>query len=195
MEIRAQYRFARMAPRKIRVLRQAVRGLSVEEADTQLGFMPGKAAQIVRQTLRSAVANAEHNHELVRAGLRVADVIIDEGFTMKRFRPASKGMAHPIFKRTAHVTVVVEGDLPARKARKRKKAAGIETISAGQLLAQGQEELTEEAAPAEEPPRGTQPRREPVPPSKQEEAYNIKKMQQQGGDKAKTHRRKSLGGE
>lgn len=196
MQVRAQYRFARMSPRKIRLLRQVVRGLAVGDADTQLQFMPGKAAQIIRQTLQSAVANAEHNHELVRTGLHVADVIVDEGFSMKRFRPASKGMAHPIIKRTSHVTVVVEGEAPVRRGRRRSKSAGIETISTEQLLAQGRDLPTEEVAETtEEVPQGKRPRRESVPPSKQEEAYEIKKMQQLGGDRGKTHRRKSLGGE
>src|SRR5689334_21566709 len=126
MEVKAHYRNARMSARKLRVYRGAIKGLSAIEAMAQLKFMPGYGPVILLQTLRSAVANAHHNFDVAPENLKVSDVVIDAAFTLKRFQPVSKGMAHPILKRNSHVTIVVE-DVVAdgvvakpRKARKTK---------------------------------------------------------------------------
>jgi large subunit ribosomal protein L22 len=113
-------------------MRGLVRGLPVKEAEAQLNFYPGKAAVIVRQVLRSAVANAKNNFELDENNLKVADIIVGEGFRLKRFRPVSRGMAHPINKYTAHVTVVVEEQVATQKKRK-KAATQIDTFTADQF--------------------------------------------------------------
>lgn len=113
MEIKAHHYNARMSPRKLRLLRGVVRGLPVKDAAAQLEYLPGKGPQIIQQVLRSAVANALHNHKLSAEQLTVADVVVGEATTMKRFQPVSKGQAHPIKKYTAHVTVVV-ADTPVK---------------------------------------------------------------------------------
>lgn len=189
MEVRAHHRHARMSPRKVRLLRPIVRGLSVADADAQLTFMPGKAAKLVLQVLRSAVANAEHNHAATRTNLKIADLVVNEGLVMKRIRPVSRGMAHAILKRTSHITVVVEETGATKRKKVQRKAAQIETITAAELI--------KEAPPAEavtEPtPTVTDDTAVSAPPrNKEMEAYNIKKMQQQGGDPKKSHRRKSM---
>jgi large subunit ribosomal protein L22 len=132
MEVRARHKNARMSARKLRVLRGAVRGLPVLEAEAQLQYLPGEAAQIILKVLRSAIANAQHNFEIAKETLKVADIIIDGAFTMKRHRPVSKGMAHAILKRSAHVTVVVEDTGTAGAARPGKKSE-IKTVSLEEL--------------------------------------------------------------
>lgn len=191
MTITARHRHARMSPRKVRLMRDAVIGLPVHEARAQLTFLPGKAADIILKVLNSAAANAKHNHELDEADLAVRDVVVDAGLVMKRYQPASRGMAHSIKKRTSHVAVVLEpADAAAVKDAPAKKATTqIDTISTQEHLTQVQEAQEEEVAEKDDPKSHGKSSREP---SKQERAHQVKKMQQQGGDSAKTHRRKSM---
>lgn len=107
MEVTATHYNARLSPQKARLYRVLLKGLAVTQADSQLRFMPGKAPRVIRAVLHSAVANAKHNFAAAEQNLVVSDVVINAGFTLKRFRPVSKGTAHSITKRTAHVTVVV----------------------------------------------------------------------------------------
>jgi len=107
MEISATHKNARISARKVRVYRDFLKGLSVRQADSQLQFMAGKSPRILRSVLHSAVANATNNLNLKEDALFISDIVVDAGFVFKRFRPAAKGMAHLILKRTAHVTVVV----------------------------------------------------------------------------------------
>jgi len=182
-----------MAPRKIRQYRGVVRGLSAKDASAQLKFMSGAAPAILLKTLRSAVANAKHNFDIPEENLKVADVVINGGFAFKRYRPASKGMAHPILKRTSHVTIIIEevsapGTTPtARKGRKSQ----IEDFTA-QDVAEGRVDISDKAHVDGnvdvDKPQASDPH-----PSKQEEAFQKVKMQQMGGDPKKSHRRKSIG--
>src|SRR5688572_558781 len=136
MKITAQHRDARMSPRKIRLLRAVVRGLPAAEARQQLHYLPGKAAHLIREVLASAVANAQHNFDIAEDKLVIADVIVDGGLVMKRFRPVSRGMAHPILKRSSHITVVLaERGESTQRTRKVKKTE-ISTVTPDQLLAQ-----------------------------------------------------------
>lgn len=188
MEVKAQHKNVRMSARKIRVLRGVVRGLPVQAAEAQLKYRPSKAAQTVLKVLRSAVANAEHNFEIAPENLRVADVVIDGGFTLKRFRPSSRGSAKPILRRTSHVSVVVEEVGETTKKKKKARKTQIETITAEELIKgeiPAQEvEVEKESAPKKEVKAA---------PSKSEEAFQKVKMMQQGGDAHKSHRRKSMG--
>lgn len=119
METFATHKNARISARKVRVYRDMLRGLSVRMADSQLRFLPGKSPKIIRAVLHSAVSNAKNNFNAAEDSLSVSDVIVDMGFSFKRFRAVSKGMAHPFIKRTAHVTVVVTGE-PVAKVVKKK---------------------------------------------------------------------------
>ena len=108
MEARAQARFVRVSPFKARRVIDLIRGLHVDEARRVLQFTPRAAALPVRKVLDSAIANAEHNHQLPADNLYVAKAYVDEGPTLPRFRPRALGRAYRIRKRTSHITVVVE---------------------------------------------------------------------------------------
>jgi len=97
-----------MPARKVRLIVDAVRGKSVDEALTTLSFMPSPAARIVAKAVKSAAANAENNYQMPSSGLRIAAIYADEGRTLKRFRPKARGRISPILKRSSHVTVLVE---------------------------------------------------------------------------------------
>lgn len=107
MNVRAQARFIRQSPYKVRRVLDLIRGLPVEEAQDILAFTQRAASDPVRKVLRSAVANAEHNHALDADELYVAEAYADEGPTLRRFRPRARGRATRIRKRTCHITVVV----------------------------------------------------------------------------------------
>jgi len=108
MEVMAKAKYIRRTPRKARLLADVVRGLPVSEALAFLEFSPRHAALDVAKVIKSAAANAEHNFNLNREDLVVKALMVDEGPTMKRIRPVSRGMAHQYFHRTCHITAVVE---------------------------------------------------------------------------------------
>jgi large subunit ribosomal protein L22 len=123
MEVLARSRYIRRAPRKARLVAELVRGMRVADALAQLEFSPKHAAVDVAKAIKSAAANAEHNHQLARDQLWLKQVLVDEGPTLKRVRPVSRGMAHQYFHRTCHITAIVE-DRPepeqvVRPARRR----------------------------------------------------------------------------
>lgn len=97
----------RIAPRKARLVIDTIRGRNVAEALAILDFTPRGASPIVKKVLQSAIANAEHNFDLDAENLYVSEAYVNEGPTLKRFRPRAKGSASPINKRTSHLTVVV----------------------------------------------------------------------------------------
>ena len=103
--VRAQAKYVRTSARKARLVCDHIRGKSVEEARAILAMTPRSVAEDWQKLLESAVANAEHNHELVGDELKVLAVYADEGPTLKRFRPRAMGRATPIRKRTSHLTI------------------------------------------------------------------------------------------
>src|SRR5215208_5014606 len=105
--VRAQARYVRSSPRKARMVSEHLRGKSVDEARAILAFTPRAVAREWSKLLDSAVANAEHNHELVGEDLRIRDVYADEGPTLRRYRPRAMGRATRIRKRTAHLTITL----------------------------------------------------------------------------------------
>ncbi len=107
MKVRAQAKYIRQSPYKVRRVLDLVRGLPVHEAEHILALTPRRAADPVGKVLRSAVANAEHNFALDADELVVAEAYADEGPTLKRFRPRARGRATRIRKRTSHITIVV----------------------------------------------------------------------------------------
>jgi large subunit ribosomal protein L22 len=112
-----------MSPRKVRLVVDAVRGMSVEPALAQLTFMSRAAARPVRKLLESAIANAEHNFKLDREGLFIKAALVNQGPTLKRWRPRAMGAAAPILKRTSHVTLVLESRTGAKKEPAKKAEA------------------------------------------------------------------------
>ena len=117
MEVSAKAKYVRRTPRKARLLADAVKGMRVGEAIAYLEFSPKHAAKDVAKVIRSAAANAEHNYNLSRDDLFLKYLMVDEGPTIKRIRPVSRGMAHQYFRRTCHITAVVE-DRDDRRGRR-----------------------------------------------------------------------------
>jgi ribosomal protein L22 len=105
--VRAQAKYVRTSARKARLVCDHIRGKSVQDARAILANTPRAAARDWSKLLESAVANAEHNHELLGDDLRVAAVTADEGPTLKRFRPRALGRATRIRKRTSHLTILL----------------------------------------------------------------------------------------
>ncbi len=108
MEVRSTAKTVRIAPRKVRLVLDLIRGKDAEEALAILKFTPNKGAAIVYKVLKSAMANASHNHQLDETKLYVKECYANEAVTLKRFMPRAKGRAFGINKRCSHVTVVVE---------------------------------------------------------------------------------------
>jgi len=105
--VRASAKYVRMAPRKARLVADQVRGLPVNEARTLLQFSVRGAASDIEKLLASASANAEANHDLVADDLRIAQITVDEGPTLKRWRARARGRATRIDKKTCHVKVAL----------------------------------------------------------------------------------------
>ncbi|MBI2692502.1 MAG: 50S ribosomal protein L22 [Solirubrobacterales bacterium] len=115
--VRATARYVRSSPRKSRLVVDHIRDSSVEDARIFLQFTARHVGRDVAKVLESAVANAEHNHELDVDNLHIVKAFVDEGPTLKRWRPRAKGRATQILKRTSHITVVVS-DVPAKELKK-----------------------------------------------------------------------------
>lgn len=107
MEAKAHARSIRIAPRKIQLVVDLIRGKQVGEAIAILRHTPKAASPVVEKLLNSAIANAEHNYSLDVNKLVVTQVFVNQGPTMKRFRPRAMGRASRINKRTSHITLVV----------------------------------------------------------------------------------------
>jgi large subunit ribosomal protein L22 len=110
--VRASSRYVRVPPRKARLVADQVRGLHIEKARALLEFSPRGAARDISKLLESAASNAENNHDLVADEMRVAEITVDEGPTIKRYRPRALGRATSISKRTSHIALALspEGD-------------------------------------------------------------------------------------
>ena len=107
MEAKAIAKTVRIAPRKVRLVVDLVRGKKVAEATAILRLTPRAASVVIEKVLKSATANAVNNYKLDQAKLFVKEAYVNEGPTMKRFLPRAKGSAAAILKRTSHITVVV----------------------------------------------------------------------------------------
>jgi ribosomal protein L22 len=105
--VRASARYVRIAPRKARLIADQVRGLHIEKARALLQFSPRSAAEDIHKLINSAAANAENNHDLIGDEMKITSITVDEGHTLKRFRPRAQGRATPIHKRTSHIAVAL----------------------------------------------------------------------------------------
>ncbi len=108
MEARATARYVRMSPRKARQVIDLIRNKDVGEALGILSLAPQAAASVVEKVVKSAIANAENNYDMDPDLLYVAECYVDQGPTLKRFRPRARGMADRIRKRVSHITVVLQ---------------------------------------------------------------------------------------
>jgi large subunit ribosomal protein L22 len=147
---RAIARHVRISPTKARRVINLVRGLPAKEALTVLQFAPQAASEPVYKVLASAIANAENNERLDPDSLLVSEAYVDEGPTVKRFRPRAQGRAFRIRKRTCHITIEVES-VPAaqsrRGARPAKSAPPARSAQAKAAKASGKVSTTEAEAP------------------------------------------------
>ncbi len=107
MDVKSTAKTLRIPPSKARLVLDLIRGKNVEEAAAILKFTPNVAAVAINKVLKSAIANATHNHELDGEKLYVKACYADAGVVLKRFMPRAKGRADQILKRTSHITVVV----------------------------------------------------------------------------------------
>jgi ribosomal protein L22 len=105
--VRASSRYVRVAPRKARLIADQVRGMHIEQARALLEFSPRGAAEDIRKLIDSAAANAENNHDLIGDEMRISEITVDEGPTLRRFRPRALGRASRINKRTCHIAVAL----------------------------------------------------------------------------------------
>ena len=128
MEAKAQARYVRVTPQKARRVVDLIRGRQAQDAVSVLLFAPQAASEPVAKVLASAMANAENNLELDPETLWVSQAYVDEGPTLKRFRPRAQGRAYRIRKRTSHITVevseVATSDVLAQKSRKARRDTG-----------------------------------------------------------------------
>lgn len=108
MEARAQLSYARIAPRKVKIVCDLIRGKDVQTAMAILQQTPKAASELLAKVLKSAVANAENNHEMDPEKLYVSETFANPGPIIKRFRPRAQGRGFRIDKRTSHITVVVK---------------------------------------------------------------------------------------
>jgi large subunit ribosomal protein L22 len=105
----------RISPRKVAVVASLVRGRKVEDALTILDFTPRRAARPVREAIKSAAANAEHNHNYRSGSLEITDISVTSGPRLKRYMPAARGRARRFQRKTSHIKVGGRGRLNARQ--------------------------------------------------------------------------------
>ena len=108
LEARAELKYARIAPRKVKIVADLIRGKNVDEALAIVKFTPKASSVIIEKLLKSAIANAENNNGMKHENLYVAEIYANQGPTLKRIRPAAKGSAVRIRKRTSHITIVIK---------------------------------------------------------------------------------------
>jgi large subunit ribosomal protein L22 len=120
MEARAKARFVRVTPRKARRVVDLIRGMPADQAQATLRFAPQSASDPVGKVLASAIANAEQAGQGGASSLVVSRAWVDEGPTLKRFRPRAQGRGYRIYKRTSHITVIVS-DQAASSSRERTR--------------------------------------------------------------------------
>ena len=108
MEAKAVAKYVRIAPRKVRVVMNLIRGKNIAEAFAILKFTPKAGSEVLTKVLKSAVANAENNFDMDSDRLYIKTAFVDEGPTLKHIHPRSRGQAFKILKRTSHITVIVD---------------------------------------------------------------------------------------
>ena len=107
MQVQAKLRGARLSAQKARLVADQVRGRQVEDALNLLTYSSKKGADVIRKLLNSAIANAEHNEGADIDELKISEIYVDEGMTMKRIMPRAKGRADRILKRSCHISITV----------------------------------------------------------------------------------------
>jgi large subunit ribosomal protein L22 len=121
MSVKAVAKGVKMSPRKVSVVAALVRGRSVDDAIVILDHTPRRSALAVKKLILSAKANATHNHGYKSSGLKLVEISVSPGPSLKRYRPAAHGRALPFKKRSSHIRVIIDGELrPAAKPKAQK---------------------------------------------------------------------------
>ena len=107
MEVKGSAKHLKITPKKMRLVIDVVRGMSVERAEAQLHFVPRKASALILKALRSVVASAEHNFNLKKDNLFIKKIVVNEGPSLERWTPKAFGRATPIKKRTSHLEIIL----------------------------------------------------------------------------------------
>lgn len=142
METKAHLNDLRIAPRKVRLVTDMIKGLSVTEAIAQLQFSHKDAARPILKLLKSAVANAVHNHQAEKDTLVITHTVVDGGAILYRWMPRAMGRATPIRKRTAHVTIALAGTVSAEVKVKAKTKTKAEKNEKAEVEAEAPETAT-----------------------------------------------------
>ena len=142
-ETKAQLHYLRIAPRKVRLIANLIKGMDVNEAEAELMLNPQRAAKPILKLLRSAVSNAK-NKNLVTDSLRISKITVDQGPMLKRFLPRARGMATPLQKKMSHVSIVLTE--ANKKGKKRFTINVSKKIKDAQL-----KKLAKKNAPKERP--------------------------------------------
>ncbi len=119
MQAKAKLRFLRMSPKKARLVADLIRGMKVEEAISQLGFINKAAKRPILKLLNSAIANAENNFDLKKDNLYIQEIRVDQGGILQRWQPRAHGRATPIRKRMSHISIILD-EIEATKPKKSK---------------------------------------------------------------------------
>lgn len=123
MQVKFQTNYIHIAPRKMRLVADLIRGLDVGEAEHQLLFSKKRGAKVISKTLHAAVASAVHNFSLDKDNLYISKISVSAGPVIKRFSAAAFGVVHPITKRTSHLALVLDERIVSKKAKKSKVKA------------------------------------------------------------------------
>lgn len=139
MEVSAKLNYIRIAPRKLRLLADLVRGKKAQEAETVLSFLPNKSAGIILKLLKQALANARNNFKIDENNFKILKITIDGGPILKRFRPRARGSAYEIQKKTSHITLILT---EVEKGKKTEVVDKAETIVPAESSEAPKEERT-----------------------------------------------------
>jgi len=154
MEVKAKLRFLRMSPKKVRLVADVIRGLSVTKAGHQLEFSSKKSSRPLLKLLNSAIANAENNFKLERDNLFVKTITVDQGPTLMRWRPRAFGRATPIRKKSSHINIILGEIKPTKpavkKATKKAEPAMVSTRQPVEKVQPAKTVSLEQKQPAEE---------------------------------------------
>lgn len=148
MEVRSTHKYARISPKKARDVAREIQSLPVSQALDILNYTPRKAAHLIGKTVKSAVANAEHNHELDVNLLVVKEATVNDGPTLKRYKPRARGSAGPIRRRTSHIGIVLTDEIPLPEPK--QKGGG------GKAKKKKAKKAPKQAAPAEPQPEAVE---------------------------------------
>jgi large subunit ribosomal protein L22 len=121
MEVTSTSKYVRLSPKKARDVAREIQGLPVSSALDILNFTPKKAAQLIGKTLKTAIADAEHNYSLDTGTLVIKEAVIGAAPTLRRFKARAKGSAGPIIRRNSHISITLVGSVPEKKPRAARK--------------------------------------------------------------------------